>query len=294
MTSVLMLSVGGSPQPLRRAIERGAWERVHFVVSDAAKGAPSSRVMVEAEAIDHAPRSETASPGPGLGHLPATPPGYGVTAVPHDNLDRALAAIDAALAAAIGKGGRVAVDYTGGTKTMTAAMVFAATAHEGVRLRFMSGRRPDLHRVEAGSEAPVVMPGELIGLARLFAAAPTFVGRRSYAAALDVITEAGAALARGRGARLPASWRKRIDARGGWLRAMAAWDRFDHAAARESLRDGPEAGHPGAGGFAAGGFAARLEALAATPSRPVPELLEDLWLNAARRAALGQFDDAVA
>ncbi len=294
MTAVLMLSVGGSPQPLRRAIEAGAWARVHFVVSGAATGARSSRSMVEDDEIDYAPQGAPARPGPGLGHLAATPPGYGLTQVPPDDLDRALAAIDAALAAEIGAGRQVTVDYTGGTKTMTAAMVLAATAHEGVRLQFMSGRRPDLHRVEPGTEAAVAMPVELIGLARLFATARAFVGRRNYAAARDVITGADDALAGGRAARPPASWRKRIAAWGGWLATMAAWDRFDHAGALRSLQHGLDCGHLWAEGLAAGGFAARLEALAATAGNPDPVFLEDLWLNAGRRAALGQFDDAVA
>jgi CRISPR-associated protein (TIGR02710 family) len=294
MADLLMLSVGGSPQPLRTAIEGGCWGRLHFIVSAAEAGTASSRDMVEGQQINYAQRGETPRPGPGLRYLMAPPAGIAITEVPPDNLDRALSVIDAALAAEIAAGHRVTVDYTGGTKTMTAALVLAATGHEGTALQFMSGQRPDLRQVVPGSEKAVEMPGELLGLARLFAAARAFVARRNYGAALDVIGDVKLTMSRLRGLRAPRSWNLRIERWRAWLTVMHEWDRFGHAAALNHWRNAHESGEAWADTFAAEGFAGRLGSLAKAGNHPTPELLEDLWLNAERRANLGQYDDAVA
>lgn len=294
MTRTLLLSVGGSPQPLRTAIERGSWGRVHFVVSDGSDDTSSSRGQVEAAEIDYG-RDGAGNPirGPGLRHLPAAPADVAVTAVPPDDLDRALALIDAALADELAAGRAVTVDYTGGTKTMTAAMVLAATAHEGVALQFMAGRRHDLAQVEAGSEAPVVMPGELLGLARLFRSARAFTNMRNYAAALAVVHEAQKIVKDARVAAPPA-WKERIKLWRDWLGILEAWDRFRHRGAWDLCQKALRGAGRLASALEAAALPPRLEALAEARGRPEPVLLEDLWLNALRRADLGLFDDAVA
>ncbi|NAZ37434.1 TIGR02710 family CRISPR-associated CARF protein [Rubellimicrobium sp. CFH 75288] len=288
----LVLTVGGSPQPLRTAIEGGRWDRVLFVVSDGSGGTPSSRGQVE-EAALHDRAGGDPLPGPGLRHLPATPQDTAVIEVPPDDLDRALAAIDAALSAEIAAGRHVTVDYTGGTKTMTAAMVLAATAQEGVALQFMAGRRSDLRQVEAGSEAPVAMPGELLGLARLFATARAFTARRNYAAALAVMGEADKTLRQAR-VRVPQAWTERIALWRGWLEILTPWDRFRHGQSWDLCQKALRRGGPLAAALEAAALPARIEALDKAAGKPEPVLLEDLWLNALRRADLGLWDDAVA
>lgn len=287
-----MLSVGGSPQPLRTAITGHTWDRVHFVVSEAVHGGVSSGAMVEDKEILYS--STTGERGPGLRHLVGAPKSIGITAIRPDDLDSALARIDAALAAELRAGHRVTVDYTGGTKTMTAAMVLAATAHEGVALQFMSGNRPDLRQVSAGSEKPVEMPGDMVGLARLFASARSFTTRRNYGAALAVMKQAERALQNRRGGKLPKSWTSRIAHWQEWLSVLDLWDRFEHDKAWRRWQKAHEQGKDWAEAFADAGFAARLECLAGSAGKPTSELLEDLWLNAQRRADLGLYDDAMA
>lgn len=291
----LILSVGGSPQPLRQAIASRPWARVVFVVSEATGGGASSRSMVEDEEIVYDAR--TGARGPGLRHLPACPKDIGMISVPPDDLDRALALIDSALAAEIGAGRNVTVDYTGGTKTMTAAMVLTGTAWEGVRLQFMAGQRPDLTTVRAGTEAPVEMPRHLLGAANLFALARAQVGRRAYGAALGIVNEIGRLFgqAPSGGAKPPESWRKRRQAWRDCLAVLDAWDRFDFAAAAKTLKHGLERTAPWARTLENQGFGHRLRVLAEeVEAGPGPALCEDLWLNAQRRAALGLYDDAIA
>ena len=298
MTEVLVLSVGGSPQPLRTAIEARAWDRIVFVVSDGVGATPSSRGQVEAAAISYGrdPDGRDRS-GPGLRHLLGCPRDIAIVGVPPDDLDRALALIDSALAAEIAAGRTVTVDYTGGTKTMTAAMVMAASGHEGVALRFMAGRRADLTQVEAGTETPVEMPAHLLGVANLFALARAEVRRRAYGPALGLMSQVERSIAVQK-AGLPGppkSWRLRTEAWRKCLAILDAWDRFDVRAAWSLLESALDVGASWAETLDRSGHAARLRALAEERQRgPGPALCEDLWLNAQRRAALGLYDDAIA
>jgi len=282
----LILSVGGSPAPLRLTIGSRPWARVVFVVSDGSGGSPSSRTQVE--------NPET---GEGLRHLPACPQDISIVEVPPDDLDRALSLVDAALSAELAHGVPVTVNYTGGTKTMTAALVLAGTAHEGVRLEFVAGERRDLSQVRAGTEQLTEMPGHLLGAANLFALARAETGRRAYGAARAVVAQIGTGFeqARSSGLRPPKSWRQRCDAWNRWLSVLEAWDRFDFAAAGKALDEGLKQGAPWARPLDEEGFGARLRALAEEARQgPGPALCEDLWLNAGRRADLGLYDDAIA
>ncbi|MFC3118248.1 hypothetical protein ACFOHS_08435 [Jhaorihella thermophila] len=221
----LILSVGGSPQPLATAIEQLRPKRIVFVVSDGSDGSPSSRAMVEQAEITYDHR--TGQIGPGLAHHPACPADRVIVDVPPDDLDRALARIDDRIAREV-RFRPVTVDYTGGTKTMTAAMVLAATAYPGVRLQFMAGKRSDLSKVAAGTEAAVEMPGDLVGMGRAFTMIWELLGRRQYGAALAVAQHMHRDVAR-LSRRVPGSWARRVN---GWVRVLSvldAWDRFDHA-----------------------------------------------------------------
>ncbi|RMG59392.1 MAG: TIGR02710 family CRISPR-associated protein, partial [Gammaproteobacteria bacterium] len=286
---VLILSVGGSPQPLATAIRRLRPGRIVFVVSDGRGGSPSSRAMVEGPSIDYGVGSQ---PGPGLAHLAECPADRDIVEVPPDDLDRALARIDECIAREIPRG-TVVVDYTGGTKTMTAAMVLAATAHASVRLQFMAGRRSDLSRVASGTEVAVEMPGDLVGLGRSFTMIRDLFGRRQYGSAQAVAERLQRDITR-TGHRAPRAWSRRAER---WVKALAvleAWDRFDHRKAWALLADGLEEGASWVSPFEASRLVERLRALAENSGRPSAVLAEDLWLNAVRRADNGLYDDAVA
>ncbi|SES91584.1 TIGR02710 family CRISPR-associated CARF protein [Oceanicella actignis] len=286
---ILVLSVGGSPQPLATAITQLRPGRIVFVVSDGSDGSPSSRAMVEDDDISHGPPEGR---GPGLANLPECPREWEVLEVPPDDLDRALARIDDCISTQARRG-RVVVDYTGGTKTMTAAMVLAATAHPNVRLQFMAGRRSDLSKVAAGTERAVEMPGDLVGLGRSFVMIRDLLGRRQYGSALAVASRLQrdiSAMAR----RAPRAWARRCEEWSKTLSVLEAWDRFDHKRAWAILVAGLDEGAPWAEAFRSSGLVRRLRTLAEKSGQPCPELAEDLWLNANRRADNGLYDDAVA
>lgn len=272
---LLALTVGGSSEPLKTALREVRPDRVLFIVSEPAEGQQSSATMV-----------------PELCQADGCPSETCMLVVPADNPDRAFALILTRLEKALAKGHEVIADYTGGTKSMSAALVMAARMLGGIALQVTTGKRLDLVKVADGSEQPVRVDDTAVSLRLKLRVAEDLVRSRSYAAALAVLpsSEAAAPL-------LPKRWR---DTLASWRNALAVlelWDRFDHCEAWKFLcdRGGGRAGRLGRwlDGF---GLCDRLELLAeaAKAGKPSAALCEDLWWNAQRRAAQGAFDDAVA
>lgn len=292
--TLLICTVGGSHQPILTAIREIEPAFVLFVGTgkDAATGRPGSlntvtgkgtpvEVRRGAEVVDRLPNIPTQA------GLPAER--LEVLEVPADDLDFTVER----LAAAIGDlrarfpQAELVADYTGGTKTMTAALVIAALDAEDVELQLITGNRADLVKVHDGSQAGLAVSAEGVRLRRAMKPYLAAWERFAYGEAAGGL--ARLALPRERGLRAELQIAK------GLSQAFDAWDRFDHAAALEQLepyrpRLGQEAGRE------IGPIFSALKHLTAAPAAPqrTPARLWDLWLNAQRRAAQGRFDDATA
>lgn len=268
---LLVLTVGGSAEPLRTALARLRPDEALFVVSEPSGDQPGSAPQVEGSLR-------------GCDGFPAV---HHLLAVPADDLDRAFALIEARLAAAKERQLRVIADYTGGTKSMSAALVTAAWVVGGVELQVTTGQRRDLVRVVDGTETPTSVADRLLGLRQRLKVAEELVIMRNYGAALAVLPRDEAA----EGA--PKGWRRRLALWREWLMVMDRWDRFDHRGALEALKGSSQRPRLQEA-LAADGLVERLEALAKADGKPSAALCEDLWWNAERRAALGAYDEAVA
>jgi CRISPR-associated protein (TIGR02710 family) len=286
----LLCTVGGSHQPILTAIREVSPSFVTFFCSgaDPATGKPGSRTQVEGkgtpvEVMRHCEVVE---------RLPNIPTQAGLTAdawavceVPADDLDTAvhliLAEIDRLRASDLEA--PLIADYTGGTKTMTAALAIAALERPGVELRLVTGARADLVKVHDGTQSSGVVGVEGIRLRR---------GMAPFLAAWDRFAYGEAAVGL---AGLPtprdSNLRAKLQIARDLSRAFDAWDRFDHRAARDQI----DVYRSRLGGAAAPWFNV-LKHLAAGPeeARRTPARLWDLWLNAQRRAAQCRYDDAVA
>jgi CRISPR-associated protein (TIGR02710 family) len=175
-------------------------------------------------------------------------------------------------------------DYTGGTKTMTSALVLAAL-DVGADLQVVTGTRADLVKVRDGTQEAAPAQVEAVRLEREMRPLLTAWRRFAYdeaAAGLESIpVPANARLRQLRHRALTLS------------RAFAAWDRFDHIEARRVLGDYGASLRPV--------FGSQLDALRILGHhdevghvRREGLRIWDLWLNARRRAAAGRYDDAVA
>lgn len=281
---ILVCTVGGSPDPIRSAIDASRPVRACFVVSDGVNG-PSSRAEVAGEdgLEAHAKRQ-------GCAQVEVVP-------VPTDDPDKAFALVVGRLRQLQdgNPGHRIVADYTGGTKSMSGALLMAALSRSGVEVQVMAGKRPDLSQVEAGTEKRHPILSDFVVADRQLALAGSLVQRSDYPAALAILEELQARLDRAPGFRPPGDWRKRVAAARRACQVMASWDAFRHQEAWRLLEQASDDGMP----FIEDVFEdAHVEALRGLGSQPRDEpswrLCADLHRNAERLAGRGRFDDALA
>jgi len=292
--SILICTVGGSHQPILTAIRELEPAHVLFFATgrDEATGRPGSMATI----VGNGTPVEVRRGADVLERLPNIPTlaglaegGFSVVEVPADDLDQTVVIMSRAIAGLRERfpAAEMIADYTGGTKTMTAALVMAALDAEGVALQLITGTRADLVKVHDGSQSGLAVSAEGIRIRRAMAPYLAAWQRFGYG-------EAAEGLARLHLPRDPAL-RAELQIAKGLSRAFDAWDRFDHVAAMNELevyrsRLGAQAGPLTGQLFSAlKNLTAAEHAAKCTPAR-----LWDLWLNAQRRAVQCRYDDAVA
>lgn len=284
---ILFATVGGSHQPIVTAIRAGKPQYVVFFCTDRdpATGRPGSRTQIEGK--DLCIRADARDEKPTLPNIPAqcalAPDAWQVRIVPADDMDGAFSAMRDAIGELRARfpDARLQADYTGGTKTMTAALVLAALECDA-ELSLVTGSRGDLLRVADGTQASASASVERVRLAR--AMQPYLDAWKRFAYA-----EARAGLGKLTAPRDSALRSTRDRARD-LSAAFAAWDRFDHLAAMKLLDLYAPVAAP-----ALAPWYGPLRMLAGEPlPKRTGRLIWDLWLNALRRASDGRYDDAVA
>ena len=286
---VLLCTVGGAHQPILKAIDSTTPRYVCFFCTDRdpETGKPGSIVQVAGKGavIKAHPRDEK----PTLPNIPTqarlADESFETRTVPADDLDGAYLVMRTAVAELAHRlpGAQFVADYTGGTKTMTAALTCAALESDDVELQLVAGARPDLLRVANGTEQAVVASVARLRLDR--AMAPYLGAWRRFA-----YHEAAEGLDGIRIAAGATEDRARLALARALSRALARWDDFDHAGALDLLET--------YAGRVAPNYPSMLPVLRCltkeADKRHEPARLWDLWLNAERRASQGRFDDAVA
>lgn len=285
MKPILACTVGGSHQPIVTAIHTLDPERVVFFCTgtDPSTGKPGSRQQIEGKGLVIKARAQDEKPT--LSAIPAqcglAEGQWQIVEVSADDLDAAYANMRETLARLTREGARVIADYTGGTKTMTAALVLAALDSR-VELQSVTGARANLVKVRDGTQSTV--PASVERIRFLHDVRPVLAAweRHAWGEAARLLDALGAPC----NASLRAAWQRAWDV----SRAFAAWDRFDHAAALEMLEPYDRVVAP-----ALPEHYPALKKLANTKHRASTGLrLWDLWLNAQRCAGDGRYDDAVA
>ena len=276
---LLLCTVGGSHRPILKAIESAAPRYVCFFCTnrDPETGKPGS--VTEVSGNDKNPTLPNIPTQAGLDD-----DGFEVRIVPADDLDGAYAVMrdTAAGLAERFPGTRLVADYSGGTKTMTAALVCAALERDDMELQLVAGARADLVRVRDGTEH--VMSASVARL-RLDRAMRPYLDawrRFAYHEAAEGLDGIRIAADTAGGARLRLAR--------ALSRLLARWDDFDHVGALDLADDYASRVAPS--------YPKMLPTLRCltreTDQRYDPVRLWDLWRNAERRASQGRFDDATA
>ena len=286
--SILLCTVGGSHQPILKAIEQHKPACVHFFCTDKdpESGKPGSITQVtgEGKCIKAAPGDEK----PTLPNIP-TQSGLGksqftYSLIPADDLDSAWSEIYTTIDRIKEQhpGVPLIADYTGGTKTMSAALVYAALERDDVHLHLVTGARSDLSRVAAGTEQGMMASVDRMRLHRAMKPHLNAWSRFAY-------REAAEGLANIPPIQVNAAGKTQLSRARNLSQAFALWDAFDHKGAlklAEHYKSQLARCYPG--------VIPALCLLTKEDAKSKPMLLFDLWRNAQRRAVQRRYDDAVA
>ena len=231
---ILLCTVGGSHQPIIKAIQSTSPCYVCFFCTDRdpTTDRPGSIDQVTGEG-NVIKKSNAPDAKPELPNIP-TQAGlqvdqFEVSIVPADDLDGAYSTMRDATAELAAKfsGARFIADYTGGTKSMTAALVCAAleAAGEGndIVLQVVTGARTNLVSVQAGTEHAMIASVARLRLRHEMALYLRAWERFAYYEAAEGLNSISIAA--------DAKDRKRYELALGLSRALALWDNFDHAGA---------------------------------------------------------------
>jgi len=285
--TLLICSVGGTPEPLVQTLRHWRPAAVRFIVS------AQTRQQVDAVLRSFAEL---------LGE-PLSPGCYEfVTVGDPEDFGKVVASLRP-LATDVGKwldhsgDHRVVVDFTGGTKCMSAALALVARRWS-CRFSYIGGARRSKNGVgvvESGSERVVLFanPWDALGYQAVEDAVTVF-NHGGYAAAAALLDRATKSAG-------DAAVKRELSTLKAVIDGYAAWDRFDHKTARQRFADALKNRNDLAAIFAdAQELVRRIEchkasmAELAAQTEPTTAWVEDLLRNAERRAAEHRFDDAVA
>lgn len=285
--TVLICTVGGSHQPILTAIRELQPNFVHFACSgkDPTTGRDGSekQIVGKGSVIKKNFNDEK----PTLPNIPTqaklSEEQFELGLIPTDDLEEGYTRLLEAIKSLQKRfpESHLIADYTGGTKTMTAALVMAALQTEGVELNLVTGMRGNLIKVNDGCQASYPVTVERLHLQRHIDNALENWSSYGYSQAWLRLKPIKAS---------PALRSQLLQARD-LSRAFDAWDRFDHLLAKALL----EQYRPKVGRVLCSHYT-HLEFLTcgADDRRAEPAKLWDLYFNAQRRASQGRYDDAVA
>ena len=297
MPNVLFITVGGSPQPIITAIKSLKPDQVIFICSSGPKGSESQIIGLGTpceirqgnEVIEKLPNIPTQLE---LGDKfqPAR------DLIVLDNLDDVGSSYQAILKKMQqwqqeNPQGKILADYTGGTKTMSLALGMAAVDMQAQVYVTTSSTRENLLRVERGENTERATISAVIIQQKLLKQLPILFEQYNYPA---IITELNSLLHQ---YELPTQTRQELRTILDFAKALEAWDRFDHNGAWPGIRSVMKQ-YPDLGKFlkrvisSRGSIDPDFDASHGTFGHGY-EIVEDLLLNANRRASQNRFDDAV-
>ncbi|RLB10913.1 MAG: TIGR02710 family CRISPR-associated protein [Deltaproteobacteria bacterium] len=280
--SILILTVGGSCEPLVNAISKEDPEFVYFVCSSGSKGSQRAVDGQGKPCKEYMEGKETSKPSiveqtelekelyekwelsdpDSLAHC-------------YERLLELAKEIRKRFGA---KNPRIIANYTGGTKTMSVALALVAMIEEDWELQLNKGPRTDLVKVRGG-DVPILINKWEVFANHVLTSIKESLCRYDYSGAAEL---AYAAL------RHPLSEERQAQFQRIYAlsKGFEAWDRFDHKEAYILIT-------PFAKDFVDHKIA--LESFLGKRRKPSGyELVGDLIRNAERRAVQGRYDDAVA
>lgn len=290
MQKILILSVGGSSEPIVNAIKSYKPGFVYFFCSSGPKG---SALTVDGPGDPCGDRRKAKCPECGHQFYLGNPKGKSivaqtglkegqyeiVTVDDPDDLNQCYSQL-VDLAKSIEEnhpGAQIIANYTGGTKTMSVAMALVGTMIEEWDLSLNKGPRLDIIKIRAGDTPVIVNKWQIFAEQRLESAAEA-LRKYDYALAEAIVSQLLFHP-------LEPGFQRRLLRIRQVCEAFNGWDKFDHRKALDLLT-------PYGKDFSS--YIVILKKILKRTKSTGYELVADLFNNAERRATQKHYDDAVA
>ncbi|MGD0959525.1 MAG: TIGR02710 family CRISPR-associated CARF protein [Methylomonas sp.] len=288
MPKILLCTVGGSHQPIVSAINDLRPDYVVFICTDKDPATGRAGSLIQIQGLGSCIRANPGDDKPSLPNIPTqaglAPEQYEVCLTLSDDLDRIYLDCNQAIDAMHKRfpDGKIAADFTGGTKSMSAGLIMAALERPEIDLQLVTGSRADLIKVQDGSQFSNPANIEQIRFQRLTAPYRQAWERYAYSEA-----EAGLKTLK---SPLDTGLRGQFIRFRDLSRAFAEWDNFNHGLALSIIQSYTAKLPDNLKGY----IDSAVHLNHNNPAKRDAARLFDLYLNAQRRAAQGRFDDAVA
>ncbi len=294
--NILIATVGGSCAPVVCSVRESAPDFTIFICSSGSKG---SRNLVDGPGKPCDERRTCPKCGHQEGEThPSIVAQSGLSAEQYDvvqvdvdnidNIEKCAYAVEDAYNKALARDPEALIiaDYTGGTKTMTAALVRLATGRHAQqsRLSVVTGQRGNLRTVVGGTETAMRHSAAGFALDEQWHAALQLFNGYHYASCDELLREISRQ-------EPPPHLQRKVRDLTTLARGFDHWDRFDHANAYHLLHTVGTLAGPHLRDVKT--LAKGVDAETGWGARHVLPVY-DLLRNAERRAAQGRYDDAVA
>lgn len=296
MSKILLITVGGSPQPIFTAIDALQPDRTIFFCSDGTKGTKSlvigtgkpCKIRQNDQVILELPNIPTH-----LGLTNFQPETDLVLIQNPDDLNECYQCI----AKTIGvlkqsPHNQVVADYTGGTKSMSVALAMAIADSQDTLYVTTSTNRENSIKVERGEATERVRTVEIIVRRKTEQFLPPLLKQYNYTGAIAELKGLFQL-------ELPPEAKRKVRKLKDYCDSFDDWDKFNHQEALQAIQ--PYMSHPETRSL--GMFLKRIISSRAEIDKNFIstenvkchgyEIVEDLLLNAERRVAQERYDDAV-
>jgi hypothetical protein len=161
---ILVCTVGGSDKPIVTALQGAAWDHVVFVCKERS-------ALTLTDPIETTAREGEATRPPIPEQVALEPERWSSVLVPPDDPDAIYTILIEELdrLRAASPSPDITIDFTGGTKSMSAGAVLAVAARPGLKLQVTSGQRSDLVRVIDGTQRAIALGTDRIAMDRQIA-----------------------------------------------------------------------------------------------------------------------------
>ena len=299
MTKILFITVGGSHQPIATSIKTQKPDRIIFICSDGTKGSKSQvigegkpcEVRKGTEVIESLPNIPTQLE---LGDRFDAERDLVLIQEP-DNLSECYTKINQKIREVKleNPNTEIIADYTGGTKTMSVALATSALDAEIILFLTTSTTRQNLIKVESGERSRKAATTGLVVTRTVEKTLPLYLQNYNYTAAIADLQNLI------QSAELSSEQTRQIDELLDQCEGFDAWDRFDHRVAFSRLQPYMKQANIQPYGLflkkviaSRGLLDTKFDASDGMAGHGY-EVVEDLLLNADRRASQKRYDDAV-